>query len=231
MKAPHPSYRRGLTLVEVLAGVAGLMVLAAVVLPALMSPRTKASRVTCVLNLKNIGLALRIFSTDHGDKWPMDLSVTNRGTREWLNDPSQLWRHWLSLSNELSTPKMLLCPADKERRPTQSLFLSPKPLTWSEITDNSHLSYFLGLDAREDNPQNLLAGDRNLTTNGVPVGPGRLLLTTNLLLGWSKELHNQAGNVLLGDGSVQQMSSDRLHAAWRDAATQAKGTTNVWLVP
>ena len=60
MKAPHPSYRRGLTLVEVLAGVLGLMVLAAVVLPALMSPRTKAPRVTCVLNLKNIGLALRI---------------------------------------------------------------------------------------------------------------------------------------------------------------------------
>jgi len=189
-----------------------------------MSPRTKAPRVTCVLNLKNIGLAMRIFSTDHGDKWPMDLSVTNHGTREWLSDQSQLWRHWLSLSNELSTPTMLLCPADKERQPT-------KPLTWSLITDNSHLSYFLGLDARENSPQSILAGDRNLTTNGVPVGPGRLLLTTNLLLGWSKELHNQAGNVLLGDGSVQQMSSDRLHAAWRDAATHRKGGTNVWIVP
>ena len=93
------------------------------------------------------------------------------------------------------------------------------------------MSYFLGLDAREDNPQTVLAGDQNLTTDGVPVGPGRLQLSINLILGWTKELHNQAGNLLLGDRSVQQMSSDRVHAAWRDAAAQANGSTNVWLAP
>ena len=224
MKAPHPSSRRGLTLVEVLVVVAVLFVIWAIFWPTTHGNKARPERIACVNNLKNLGLAMRVFSTDHGDKWPMDLSVTNHGTREWLNAPSQLWRHWLSQSNELSTPKMVLCPADKERQP-------PKPLTWDQITDNSHLSYFLGLDAHEDNPQTLLAGDRNLTTNGVAVGPGRLLLTTNLILGWTKDLHNRAGNVLLGDGSVQMMSGDRLHASWRDAAGHAKGGTNVWIVP
>ncbi len=222
MKAPHPCYRRGLTLVEVLVVV--VVVLAGVSLPRALYAQRKADAIVCVDNLKDLGLALRIVSTDHGDKWPMDLSVTDHGTREGLTQGRQLWCHWLSLSNVLSTPKMLLCPADKERQP-------PRPLTWALIRDNSHLSYFLSLDARKDNPQAILAGDRNLTTNGAPVGPGRLVLTTNLLLGWSKELHNHSGNILLGDGSVQQMSTDRLHAAGRDAAPHAKGSTNVWLVP
>ena len=224
MKAPHPSSRRGLTLVEVLVVVAVLFVIWAIFWPTTHGNKARPERIACVNNLKNLGLAMRVFSTDHGDKWPMDLSVTNHGTREWLNAPSQLWRHWLSQSNELSTPKMVLCPADKERQP-------PKPLTWDQITDNSHLSYFLGLDAHEDNPQTLLAGDRNLTTNGVAVGPGRLLLTTNLTLGWTKDLHNRAGNVLLGDGSVQQTTGGRLSEAWHDANTRSGLTTNVWIVP
>jgi type II secretory pathway pseudopilin PulG len=224
MKAPHPCYRRGLTLIEVLAVMVTLVVLAGVFIPAGPRAKAKPDRIACVNNLKNLGLALRIFSTDHGDKWPMDLPVTNHGTREWLTDGSQLWRQWLSLSNGLATPKMLLCPADKERKAT-------KPLTWDHITDNSHLSYFLGLDAREDNPQSILAGDRNLTTNGAPVGPGRLLLTTNMLLGWSKELHCHVGNLLLGDGSVQQTTGGRFRETWHEAHTSSGLSTNVWLVP
>ncbi len=224
MKAPHPSSRRGLTLIEVLAVMVILVVLAGVFIPASPGVKAKPDRIACVNNLKNLGLALRTFSSDHGDKWPMDLSVTNHGTREWVTDPSQLWRHWLSQSNELSTPRMLLCPADRERQ-------AAKPLTWAQITDNSHLSYFLGLDAREDNPQSILAGDRNLTTNGAPVGPGRLLLTTNMLLGWTRAIHGDSGNLLLGDGSVQQTTSGRFREAWHDAHTSSGLSTNVWIVP
>ena len=235
MKAPHPSSRRGLSILEVLVVVTCLLVLAAIILPTVSFSRAKSTRIGCLNKLKNVGLALRIFSTDHGDRWPMDLSVTNGGTREWLADGNQLWRHWLTLSNELPTPELLLCPADKERQPSQPIFLSPKPLTWSQFADNSHLSYFLGLNAREENPQTILGGDRNLTTNNVAVGPGCLLLKTNLVLGFTAEMHigsgNGAGNILLGDGSVQQVTSGRLREAWHDAHTSSGLSTNVWLVP
>ena len=235
MKAPHPSYRRGLTLLEVVVVVAVLVVFVGLFLPVSIhrSPKGMVNRISCVNYLKNIGLALRIFSTDHGDKWPMDLSVTNHGTREWLNDPSQLWRHWLALSNELATPRILLCPGDKQRLSSKSSFTEPMSpsLMWAQFTNNSRLSYFLGLDAGEKNPQTILAGDRNLTTNGVAVSPGRLMLTTNLVLGFTKEIHNQSGNILLGDGSVQQVTSGRLREAWHDAHTSSGLSTNVWLVP
>ncbi len=233
MKAPHRSYRRGLTVVEVLAVLLVLFILWGLLMPIMQGHRYKSGRISCVNNLKNIGLALRIFSADHGDQWPMDLSVTNQGTREWLTDGSQFWRHWLVLSNELATPRILLCPGDKQRLPPKSSFTEPMspPLMWAQFTDNSRLSYFLGLDASEKNPQTILAGDRNLTTNGVAVAPGRLLLTTNLVLGFTKEIHNQAGNILLGDGSVHQSTSGRLREQWHDAHTTSGLSTNVWLVP
>ena len=99
------------------------------------------------------------------------------------------------------------------------------------MTNNSHQSYFLGLDAQEEQPQTVLSGDRNLTTNGVAVGPGRLVLTTNLALGYTAEMHNGNGNIMLGDGSVQGVSAGRLRESIRAALTTSGLTTNVWLVP
>jgi len=200
-------------------------------LPDMSDAKAKQKRIACVNNLKNIGLALRVFSTDHGREFPMNLAVANGGAREWLTDETQLWRHWLTVSNELLDPKRLLCPSDFQRQTPKHFLSGSEPLTWAGLTNNSHLSYFLGLNASEENPQTILAGDRNLTTNGVAFGPGRLLLTTNIVLGFTHEIHDYAGNILLGDGSVQQVSNFRMQEAWHDASVSSGLATNVWLVP
>ena len=78
----------------------------------------------------------------------------------------------------------------------------------------------------ETTPQIFLGGDRNLATKGVAVGSGLFGLTTNgAELSWTKEMHNEQGNVLMGDGSVQQMSSSRLRSSVRE---QELGTN--WVV-
>lgn len=193
-------------------------------------PVHRSQRIACVNNLKHIGLALRIFSTDHGGVFPMELSVTNHGSREWLTDEAQLWRHWLLLSHELVTPEILLCPSDKERQPAKRFWSGSTP-TWGAFTNNARLSYFLGLNANEERPESILAGDRNLMTNHVAVGPGRLVLTGDSALGFTTEMHGGCGAALFGDGSVQQLTSGRLDATWRSAQTKTNLTTNVWLVP
>jgi prepilin-type N-terminal cleavage/methylation domain-containing protein/prepilin-type processing-associated H-X9-DG protein len=231
VRSPKPSSERGLTLLEVLGVIVILAVLAMVLIPAISRPVARAPRLRCVDNLKNIGLAFRIFSTDHGGQWPMDRSITNQGTREWLADDTQLWRHWLQLSNELSDPKMLLCPSDLQRQPKQPFFPlhapspgqdSPTPriqlFPWSECPGRK--SY-----------QTILSGDRNLTTNGVPVGPGRLIVSESTVVGFSSELHTEGGIVLMADGSVQQVSDRRTNEAWRDNLNASGLRTNVWLVP
>jgi hypothetical protein len=72
----------------------------------------------CLNNLKNIGLAMRIFATDYGDKFPFQVSQREGGTQEFcsadaLGFDSNSARHFLVLSNELMSPKILVCPSDR----------------------------------------------------------------------------------------------------------------------
>ena len=79
-----------------------------------------------------------------------------------------------------------------------------------------NISYFVGLDACQTNPQTLLTGDRNIT-NGRPGKARILFLTTNQPVGWTKEIHQHWGNLLLGDGSVQQVDSAGLQRVLGDS--------------
>jgi hypothetical protein len=105
------------------------------------------------------------------------------------------------MSNELSTPRILNCPSDANRTRATNFT--------SDLVD-SKVSYFVGLDAGKTNAAMLLAGDRNLTTNGVPVESGLLTLTTNSLAAWTSQIHRKNGNVGLANGSVQQVTTSGL---------------------
>ncbi len=231
MISPRSSVRHGFTLTEFLVVIVVIAVLVGLLIPAMTGNRPKASRIQCVNNLKNVGLALRIFAADHARTFPGSLPVSTGGFQEPLADANQLWRHWLVVTSELATPKLLLCPADK-RRVAAAAFAPATNLPSQFVFSGNHqLSYFLGLHASETMPQSILAGDRNLTTNGTPVAPGRYVFPAATRFGFTAELHNQSGNLLLGDGSVQQVSSGRLDGQFRDALKATGLTNDVWVVP
>ncbi len=77
----------------------------------------RAQSIQCVNNLKQLGLAVRVWATDNEDQFPPDV---------------------LSMTNEIVTPKVLVCPADDLRHPAADWasytaancsyeFLSPGP--------------------------------------------------------------------------------------------------------
>ncbi len=217
----HACRLRAFTKVELLAVLAVIAVAVLMMIPALQRAKAKAERISCVGHLKNIGLGFRIFATDNQGLMPFQFSTnspgTNNpisrpnfgGTREYALDPASAWRHFAVISNEISTPLIVYCPADRERRPAAS---------WAEVTNNQFLSYTVGISATEEQPQSILASDRNLLVDRLAVSNTVLTLTTNLNAGWDRRIHVEAGNVLLGDGSVQQVSSGRLSEQFHDAA-------------
>jgi len=205
-----------LTRVDVLVIIGALALLGLCLMPALARAKAKAQRISCVSNLKQIGLSFKIWSGDHQGNYPMQVVATNGGTME-LVAGGLVVPHFQVLSNELNTPYVLVCPADETRiRATNFDKLS-----------NANISYFIGLDADETNPQVLLAGDSNLEIDGQPVPSGILNLWTNSAVGWTAERHVRRGNVALADGSVQQFT----HAKLREALVNTGIATNRLLIP
>jgi competence protein ComGC len=205
------------TLIELLVVIAVLFILLALVdFGPPPSAKKKAQRIACVNNLKQIGSAFQLWENDHSDKFPMSVSVTNGGAMELANSRN-VAAIIAVMSNELTTPKLLICYAD-----TNHIAATNFATGFSA----ANLSYFIGVDAEKVKPQMFLSGDDNFAIGDVPVKSGLLELSTNTPIAWSAGRHispnshfwtevryKYGGNIGLADGSVQQLSTDGLQQA------------------
>jgi prepilin-type processing-associated H-X9-DG protein len=224
MKTRCATHRiRGFTRVELLVVIGVLALLAAMVFTALNAAKRKAERINCVNTLAPIGLAFRIWEGDHNDKYPMRFALTNSETMKMMAS-GNAYVLWQTMSNELSTPKILHCPADTRRIAATN---------FATGFSDANISYFFSLDAFESYPQMILDGDDNLAVDGVRVKPGILNLWPNSSIAWTKERHRGNGNIGLADGSVQQATSAGLSSAIV-SSTSGVPTNNVpnrWVIP
>lgn len=198
---------RALNLFEVMLAITIVMILAILLLlPAIQASHRHipAQKYSCFYNLKLVGLAYRVWAGDNNDKYPMDVPVTTNGAMELIATGNVL-SVYLCMSNELSTPLVLCCPADENAIRTNSF----------NGLNRTNVSYFVGPDANEDQPQMILSGDDNLAISNVPVTSGILTLPTNTPIAWTKERHVYAGNIGLADGSVQQVTNSALQNAFQ----------------
>lgn len=204
---------RGFTLIELLVVIAIIAILAALLLPALASSKAKAKRIESLNNLKQIGLGNRIFGNDNAGKFPWQILPADGGSMGSDNWPD----HFLAASNQLGSPKILVCPTDKDKQVASD---------WSKLDGNTSFSYFVGLDSSEANSESIVSGDRNIY-NGV----GGFDLTWNLASGTSidatfdERLHGYQGNIVLSDGSAHEVRDLQLRAQISSAI--AGGSTNV----
>jgi len=193
-----------LTMLETMVVIFSLFVLIAVLLPALGAAASKRSLLGCVNHLSQMGLAFRTWEGDNNDKYPMGISAANGGAME-LAALGNVEAVLQAMSNTLSSPKILVCPADKNRWPAPNFSF---PFT------SRNISYFLNVDASEANPQEILAGDDNLAIHGLRVKSGLLELSSNNPAIWTPDRHGFRGNVMLADGSVQGVNNSSIRNYW-----------------
>jgi len=178
--------RLAFTLIELLVVIAIIAILAAMLLPALAAAKKKAQKISCANAQKQIGLAMKVWEGDNGDKFPMGVSTSAGGAKEYLasGGPSGGWMTpqeenpgvaFQVMSNELSTPKILYCPSDSIRDTYASNWsngalynVQPTFTIPSSPANATRISYFINGDAFTDgDPQQILSGDCNIGNNGT----------------------------------------------------------------
>ena len=192
------------------AGVIPVSVGAGMLLPALSSAKAKAQRISCINNMKQISIALRIYASDNQNRYPWQVPQAEGGTAELTRPKSDTnalldadgkpifdantWLHLQALSNELYNPKILRCPSD-DSRTLANTFASKKPQGAAGINvipfDKNSVSYWLRTDPEVDESK-----------------PNEIVLVCSY--------HNGQYNVLLADGSVQQCSWNKLQQYFLD---------------
>jgi len=182
------------TLLELLVVISIIVILAALLLPALAKTKAKANQIACLNNLKQIGAAAHMFAHEHGDKFPVQVSTNQGGSLEYNQTAgpvvfSRSFHNFQVMSNELGTPKILVCQSDKRAIATNFITLK-----------DENVSYFSGIcDTDPARPSSIVAGDWNVTYDAsFTNSSGEVFWFV-----WTKQVHEDRGNLLFADGRVE----------------------------
>jgi prepilin-type N-terminal cleavage/methylation domain-containing protein/prepilin-type processing-associated H-X9-DG protein len=225
--------RAGFTLIELMVVVAVIAVLAGLLLPALSKAQARASRIACMSNLRQFGLALQMYAGDHDDHLVPNLDgerlpLGRIWVEGWLGLPGPDTTNTLYLRRSLLGPylqdvKVWQCPSaepvtlgqfTQERVRTVSLncfmgspIRSPAATTYRRMGDIVRPSPAEALTFVDERVETINDGSFALQWAFKEREPGTWLLRDKPGVS-----HSRGANLAFADGHVE-------YRRWEDART------------
>lgn len=225
--------------VELLACIGCALVLAVMAAPGFANSRVRSERAICVDNLRRIGQAVQLWGAEHESRTPWRTPLQEGGTRA-NGKPGNAFYEFAFMSNELVTPKVLMCPSDAAR-------VARTASHWGTTADGGYrnagyanlaTSYTIGLHASLGSADSYVSSDRNLRvdsvnnscTVGINNAASIATRPTVFAAAWTNAIHGLTGNLLTADGHVLQLSNPGLKDYLKRVQQDDNGTMHL-LIP
>ena len=214
---------RAFTRVELCACLAAGALLLTLTLPALATSQSRGHVAQCLNNLRLMGRAVQMWASDYTGQPPWRTLQSDGGLKPSSGSrPGNAWFDYLSMSNQLGTPRILACPADQGVL-IASDFSRDNGGYFSVPYRANATSYSLNLESVSEQPQVFLFGDLNLKL--INSAAFCQTLVNNALTFstfpfdnyhvWTNRVHGFTGNIVTMDGGVATTSSEQMRAALR----------------
>jgi prepilin-type N-terminal cleavage/methylation domain-containing protein len=184
--------QKGFTLIELLVVIAIIGILASMLLPALAKAKTRANRIKCVSNIKQVGGAYKAFANDNNDRFPWLLvdkdAIASGGKIDWDAETDTLLGQ-SAIRAALGSAKILVSPLDPDNQSANdAVDLANLPVenngTAHIVPDGAHSygaingggntsrSGGISVGADEARPGTVLTVTRNISQEGICTNNG-----------------------------------------------------------
>lgn len=151
-----PRGHKGFTLIELLVVIAIIAILAAILFPVFARARGKALQNSCLNNVKQLALGLKMYTSDFDQKFPFAVNFSGNANSPWNIPNGYFWKR--QLGPYIKNGQIFTCPTDAVMENSD-----PNDTTGSEDTttiNNYYTSY----------GYNWNAGGGGVLCTGYPLG-------------------------------------------------------------